>query len=281
MEHKIKIAAIIILTLFFSACNYADLGGIFISDESVNQRFEQSMEWNSQNPFKTITVTVDEYTILTASDIHVGGTTNLDIFIEDSKTISPAAVVMVGDLASGQVEDFDVFKQHIANFDTIPYFTVAGNHDLYFEGWNEFFPRFGSSTYYFTVQTPVDKDLFICLDSGGGTIGTKQLEWFEDVLINIRPNYRRCVVLTHNNFFRFRRTTSTNPNVEEVRLLLELFTKNNVDLAITGHDHVKDEQTFGNTIHIVMDALKDETENAGYFQFNIKNGNIDYKFVNL
>ena len=31
---------------------------------------------------------------------------------------------------------------------------MAGNHDLFYDGWKEFYSRFGSSTYLFTVKTP-------------------------------------------------------------------------------------------------------------------------------
>ena len=144
-----------------------------------------------------------------------------------------------------------------------------------------FYSRFGSSSYYFTVSTPVATDLYICLDSGGGTLGNLQLDWFIDVLETVRPAHRRCVVFTHNNLFRFRRTTSTNPNIEELLVLLELFSECHVDMVVTGHDHKQHDRKFGDTYHIVMDALKDDLSCAGYFQLNVINGNISYGFLNI
>lgn len=283
MENKLIIKVILVAVLFsFTACDVADIKGMFISpDELINQRFEQSMEWNSQHALREVITLTDDYTILSMSDNHVGGTINLDIFINEAKNKNANAVVMVGDLTSGHGEDFEIFKQHLINLDSLPAFLMIGNHDLYYNGWNEYFSRFGSSTYTFTVKTPVASDLYICLDSGGGTIGNQQLDWLKDILQNERPDYRRCIIFTHNNLFRFRRTSSTNPLVEELHVLLDLFTKHNVDMVVTGHDHEKDDEVFGNTTHIVMDALKDGLSNSGYFQFNVADGNITYEFINL
>lgn len=283
MGHKLNILMVLFVAIIFSftGCGEADIGGMFISGESANQRFEQSMEWNAQHPSREIVVLSDDYLILSMSDSHVGGTNNLDIFFNDAKTTKASAVVMVGDLTTGHAADYDVFQQHIPNRDSLTSFLIAGNHDLYFNGWNQFYSRFGSSTYIFTIKTPAAKDLFICLDSGGGTLGSKQLDWLKDILQTKRTDYRRCILFTHNNLFRFRRTASTNPLVEELHVLMELFTKNHVDMVVTGHDHVQNANLFGNTTHIVMDALKDGSSHSGYFQLNVKNGNIEYKFVNL
>ena len=176
------IALFLALSLSFTACEKADIAGMFISDESVNQRFEQSMEWNAQHPYHEIVVPSDEYSILSMGDSHVGGTNNLDIFLNNAKTINASAVVMVGDLTTGHAEDYAVFHQHIPNKDSLPSFLIAGNHDLYFDGWDQFYSRFGSSTYIFTIKTSVATDMFICLDTGGATLGNKQLDWLKDIL---------------------------------------------------------------------------------------------------
>ncbi|MCK5137270.1 MAG: metallophosphoesterase [Bacteroidales bacterium] len=276
---KIPFTLIIVLTL--TACEVADIPGMFISYESVNQRFEQSMEWNAMHPYREIVVPSDDYLILSMGDSHVGGTMNLDTLLSRAITSNASAVVMVGDLTTGHVEDYAVFDQHLPDQDSLPSFLIAGNHDLYFNGWEEFYSRFGSSTFFFTIRTPVATDLYICLDTGGGTLGNMQLDWFKEILESVRPDHRRCVVFTHNNLFRFRRTTTTNPPVEELVVLLELFSEHQVDMVITGHDHFHYTQRFGSTWHIVMDALKDGLSNAGYFQLNLKNGDISFRFVNF
>jgi hypothetical protein len=158
---------------------------------------------------------------------------------------------------------------------------MVGNHDLWFNGWNQFYSRFGSSTYIFTIETPAAKDLFICLDTGSGTLGKKQMDWLKEILQTSRNEYRYCILFTHNNMFRNRHTSSTNPLVEELHVLIELFTIHKVDMIITAHDHIKYEEKFGNTIYITMDALEDGLDYSGYFKLNMIDGNIDYEFINF
>jgi len=284
MENRITYFAAILLLIGLlpvSCLKDADIPGMVIHDDQVNMRFDHSMEWNKNNTPREIMLLRDDYTILCMSDSHVGGTENLTVFLDSAMIKGVAAIVMAGDLSTGHKEDVQRFKQHMPGQEILPSFPIAGNHDLYFGGWEHFYSIFGSSTYYFTVNTFEAADLFICLDTGGGTLGNKQLDWFRDVLVSIRPGYRNCIVITHNNLFRFRRTTSTNPLPEELHVWLDLFLRHRVNMVITGHDHKKDEQVFGNTTHIIMDALKDGEKNAGYFQLHVKNGKLQYSFVTI
>jgi len=251
---------------------------MFISYESVNLRFEQSLVWNAINPYVNVTVDTDEYQVYVMSDSHVGGTKNLTVFLEEARSADAAALIMVGDLTTGRESDYDKFEIKLTEADGMNVFPIVGNHDLYFNGWEQYYPRFGSTSYFFNVETPVAEDLFICLDSGSGTLGSSQLSWLTDILKNKRKNFRRCVVLTHVNFFRLRRTTSTNPQTEELYVLMDLFAKNNVDMVITGHDHKKSEIVFGETTYLVTDALEDDNANAGYLVLNFNSGNIEYVF---
>lgn len=265
----------------FSACKKLDFSGMIISDETANKRFEQSVEWNTDHSFRELIVPSDDYIIFSMSDSHVGGTNNLDAFMNIAVSANAVAVVMAGDLTTGHAEDYTVFQQHLPNPDSIALFPVVGNHDLFFDGWEQFYSRFGSSVYIFTVKTPNATDLYICLDSGSGTLGSLQIDWLKDILENVRPNYRRCVLITHNDFFRFGHAESTNPLVEELHVLMELFVKHNVDMLIAGHDHQKDAEVFGNTTYIVMDALLDDNSDSGYLKINVINGNIEYQFVSI
>jgi predicted phosphodiesterase len=249
--------------------------------QTANQRFIQSMEWNNNHLSSEIDVPDDDYFLLSAGDIHVGGTNNLDKFLKIALSTKASAVVMAGDLTTGQGSDYAEFEKHLPIHDLLPAFLIAGNHDLFNNGWAEFSRRFGTSSYLFTIKTPKAADLYICLETGGGTLGGKQFDWLRNILENQRSGYRHCIVFTHNNFFRTRHTDSTNPEVEELEVLLELFTKNRVDMVVTGHDHVKDVAEFGNTKYIIMDAMKDGLSNAGYFKIAVQKGIIKYEFENL
>ena len=278
MGNRVNLSFGLLVILVLNSCEEADITGMFVSGESVNQRFEQSIEWNTIHPFRQIRTSTDDYTILSNGDSHVGGTRNLDSLFACALHKGAEAVVLVGDITTGHQEDFSILEQHLPSTDTLPTFLLPGNHDLYFDGWPEFFSRFGSSTYLFTIQTPDATDLYICLDTGGGTLGNRQLDWLKETLRNLRPDHRRCVIFTHNNLFRFRRTTSTNPNVEEVVKLLEIFAAYEVDMVITAHDHERYTEEFGNTRHIVMDASRDGLENAGYLRLDVASGELGYRF---
>ncbi len=276
-----KVIVPLLIGLIFSACNYADMGGMFVVNESVNERFEQSLAANKLNGNTELISNVDDYNIAVMADVHIGGTENFDKAIQLVKGSNTTALVLNGDICNGNGYDYDSLEQHLPEKADLMYFMLAGNHELYFGGWKEYYKRFGSSSYYFTVSTPAANDLFICLDTGSGTLGSKQLEWFKELLQQKRTDFRRCIVFTHNNLYRNRHTLSTNPTNEELLVLTELFAKYKVDMVVTGHDHFKNVIKFGNITHITMNALHDGFMYAGYFQINIKEGHVSYDFVDL
>lgn len=270
---------VIALDFFLTACEKDQI--ILIPTESPNQRFHQSMEWNRQHPFREIVVSTDNYQILSVADCHVGSTGNLKNFWHIAESTDASGVVMVGDLTNGRPSQYSELRKNLPNQDSLPLFFVAGNHDIYFNGWEEFYSNFGSSTYLFILKTPVARDLFICLETGGGTLGDSQIAWFDNVLKTMRRDYRHCFVFTHNNLFRARHTPSTNPMIEELHVLIELFTKYKVDMVITGHDHKRDDCLFGITRYIQLDALHDGADNASYFKIIIDGNNINYLFEDI
>lgn len=269
----------IALGLVFPSCEEIDLNGVLVSYEEADKRFEESMDWNALHPSREIMVPDNTYTIFSMGDSHVGGTKNFLAFLEEAKKGNAVALTLVGDLTTGQDNDYEIVESMIQDNDSLAIFPMVGNHDLFFNGWEQFYSRLGSSTYSFTIKTPAASDLFICLDSGGSTLGSKQLDWLKSVLKNERNNYRYCVIFTHINFFRPRKTLSTNMLVEEIHVLLDLFIRYKVDMVVTGHDHENDVQVFGNTTYIILDALLDENINAGYLRLNIDPNSIGHRFV--
>ncbi len=276
---KTPIFECIVFFLFLTACN--DDYIVMIPTETANERFEQSVNCGKSNILKTIKTEQDFYTVLSVADCHIGTTKNLESFFRFLPVDNQAAVVLNGDITQGHTENYDDLDSCIASFDIPNLFLVAGNHDIYFNGWEEFQQRYQTSTYYFEVKTPVATDLFICLDSSSGTHGDKQLNWLKDLLKTKRKIYRHCIVFTHNNFFREHHTPSTNPFVEEIHELVKLFTEYNVEMVITGHDHHRAENVFGITNYIQLDAIHDNADQASYLKIIISGGDIKHTFIDI
>ena len=281
MEHKLKTIILLLSAILLCSCEKVEIRGMFISTELVDERFEESMVWNASHPYKEIEVPTDTYTLLFGGDSHVGGTVNFTKFIQDATEINASAIVMVGDITTGRPEDYTLFVSLLPHPDSLASFTMLGNHDLFFNGWESYRSLLGTSSYYFTVKTPQGVDLYICTDSGSSTLGPKQTKWLKDLLDNERDNYGRCVFFTHVNFFRDRHTSSTNPMIEEMYVLMDLFVKHRVDMVVMGHDHKRSIEQLGNTTYITMDALVDEFEDASYMKLNVTNGSISYEFVDF
>ena len=274
MENQLtkRLSILPIIVLIFAACTRSEDHA-----ESSNQRFIMSMDWNNSHLYREISVPSDNYSLLAMGDSHVGGTENLDKFFSIALSKNTAAVVMAGDLTTGESRDYDTFQKHLPQQDLLPQFLIAGNHDFWGDGCNEFFTRFGTSTYLFTIVTPVASDLFICLETAGGTLGSMQLDWLTKTLQNERSKYRHCIVFTHNHLIRSRHSEVSNPPVEELQTLLGLFSEYRVEMVVTAHDHKYDTVEFGNTTYVIIDPLKDGLNNAGYFQIENRNGKPEYE----
>jgi predicted phosphodiesterase len=261
------------------SCTKTDFGGMFIPGESANDRFRQSQAWNEEKGFRRINVADEDYSIFVMGDSHVGSTQNLGEFLTEAKLKKAVAIVMDGDLTNGEKMEYEAFEKQLPLCGSIPYFALAGNHDMNFGGWKEYWPRFGSTTYYFTVSTPKNSDLFVCLESGAATLGKDQIEWFKNVLQEKRSGYRHCIVFTHNNFFKLKMTEASLYNNEEMYQLMDLFARYNVELVVTAHDHRLNDDTLGSTTYIVLPALAQDAPDTGYMTLRVNETTLNHEFI--
>lgn len=276
----------LILLLFSSiSCGKLDLVNMFLPlSTDVNKRVEQSLEWNKGAGVTTLCVPEDTYRFYACSDVHLEETrpANFSSMIEKEKADEKAAFYLVlGDLLFGK-DHMEWVSEIMDAPGNDPGFIIAGNHDIFYGGWEQWKDLFHSSTYYFFVQTPSAKDIYIMLDSANGTLGEKQLDWLRDVLENQRPGCRHCFVCVHTNFFRTdaSQLPSTNFTLEETYTLTSLFSKSSVDFVLGGHDHFRDVSTYDGVTYITLDQIKDGTDNASYMVFDTGQ-NIDYQFITV
>lgn len=254
-----------------------DLFGVIIPYNSANDRFIQSNEWNNEHGFKNLIVSAESYNIIVGGDSHIGGVKNINTFLDEAKKPENLAFVVVGDLVTGRKSDYDVMKENLPSYDSIPYFLLIGNHDLYYNGWKTYFDYFGSSTYYFTVQTPTANDLFICLDSASGYLGTKEMEWLTNLLKTQRDNFRNCIIFTHLNFFVASNKWAFYPLIDDSESLQELFTQYKVNLVVSGHVHKKTEHFVSSTTYLTVVALIDTNSSVNFLKLTI-GGKVEYLY---
>lgn len=266
-----------------------DYLGMFMTfSESPDERFAQSMAYNEEHGNDMITDVPDNYEVYVMSDIHVDfSTDNLDRYISDylADTLAPPFSLCLGDLINAKGH-WDYFAEHVKPVTDAGrkiYYTV-GNHDLYFNQWDEYFSRFGSSTYWFEVHTVSGlKDLYISIDSGNGTLGRDQRNWLENILKDKQnQGFRHIIVFTHTHLFK--KDTSqghtSNFNLEETYDLADLFDRYDVSMVLQGHSHSRDLTLFKDVIYLRVDALEDHYPDAFYTILEVGN-NINFEFINV
>jgi hypothetical protein len=274
----------IIIIIIFVACDKYDIQGFFVSPskERVNTRFEQSIAYNEQHQNDTLIFSnQEEYTFLAAADFHVK-TTAVNIAKYANITASNPNILfstILGDITDqlgGLQIAYDSINNNKGNA-TIR--ILAGNHDTYFDQWSEYYKLFGSSTYFFIVETPTASDLFIALETATGSLGKSQKKWLENILSQKRSQHRHCFILTHTNFFdrEMSQFPTGNFSIEETAFLTNLFTKHNINLVISGHDHHNENYNFNGVKYLVLDDIQDLDPEPTYFSINITKENITFE----
>lgn len=284
MQNLKYIITSIIFTTIFVACDKYDFQGFFVSPskERVNERFNQSITYNEQHQNDTlITTSQENYLFYTAADVHVKTTAEhlakyIDIAREDNKALFSTILGDITDQKQGLVIAHDTIENHKGNSIVR---VLAGNHDIYFDQWSEYYKLFGSSTYYFIVKTPTASDLFIAIDSSCGSLGNKQMKWLENILIEKRKQHRHCIIMTHTHFFDrdMSQFPTGNFSIEETATLTNLFTKHNVNLVISGHDHHNETYNFNGVQYLVLDDIQDLDPEPTYFTINVTNDTITFE----
>jgi len=265
----------LLLSFLLISCNTTDVRGfLFPTGKTVEKRFAESQKCNEAQGKIVILTAENDYVFYDCADIHVTKTTqNLAKFVNIVNNDTLAAFAFFGGDFINERGAFPLFYSVFV--DTVkpndcPFFATVGNHDLFFGQWEDYVKYFHTATYTFIVKTPTAEDFYIALDTGSGTLGTSQLKWLKEQLKN-RKNYRHCIVFTHANIFKTdnSQTTSGNLALEETYELIDLFSKNSVNLVISGHDHFYGIDNFDNVTYITTSILKDEEKTAAFLKVEV------------
>jgi 3',5'-cyclic AMP phosphodiesterase CpdA len=279
-------AAGLLLTACGGESNLDVVGMVAASSDHANSRFAQSMLYNQQHGVDTVHVADNEYHFYVMTDSHVDfSTNNLDQFVDDYLSDTEAApfCLHLGDLING-THHYDTCLAHVARIwegtgDTC--FVTPGNHDLYFGQWTDYVSFLKTGTYYFVVKTPNFKDLYICLDSGDGTLGIDQRKWLEQTLSEAQDQqFRHIIVFTHTHFFKLDASQGHTSNyaLEESYELFDMFSRYGVELVLQGHDHCRSLNYFKGVAYLIVDALEDHYYNAYYAIVDV-NQLLGWRFV--
>lgn len=282
------ILAVCALSIFCGCSTHDFKGLLFPTGAGVEKRFEQSQEMTSDKPVATIPAT-EEYVFYVCTDPHISNTDkNLRRFNDDLRNDAGASFgIILGDCT-------DVRDNLHAYLNAIAYsserhqydysiFHLLGNHDTYFNGWEDFKGLVGPSVYWFEVDFTSGKDLYISLDSASGTLGGKQTKWLKNLLAERRHYYRHCIILTHTCMLYTDNTQgiSGNLTIEETLGLMNIFRKNNITLVLQGHDHFRDDATQDGVRYIVLGAIKDGMEVPEYLKVRVRSENLEYDWTIL
>lgn len=275
---KNKLLYIALSALVLMACanedTALDMKGMFSPNgETVKTRFAQSMAYNDSVGEMHVDMHADNYVIYVCTDSHITRKAhkNLDYFINQYKAApTPKMALHLGDLIDAQ-KNFPCVDS-ILHFpgqtilDTI--FTTPGNHDIYFKQWPIYREYFRTSAYWFDTRNGNKKlDLFICLDSAEGSLGTDQTNWLKNLLeAKSQEDYRRIIVFTHTHLWKLDGSQghTSNMALEETYELTSLLAQFKVDFVWCGHQHSRQSVIFKGVNYLVLDATQDSETGQAY-----------------
>lgn len=280
---------LVILPLLFGSCNSFDALGILKGQSpNVEKRFEVSVKHNEQYPIHDIRTTKDDYQIYVFTDLHARTHSDrLDslVSIVCSDTVVEKFGLCLGDIVNGKdlydmvwnafqpLRDHDYKLMH-----------AIGNHDLYFGGWEDYLRYWPTTVYSFCVSTPsAGTDLYVCLDSGDGTLGRSQRAWLENLLANAsQNNFRHIIVFTHTHFFKrdSSQETTGNYSTEESTDLYALFSRYGVDYVFSGHDHYYEKTLYKNVCYYTLNSATEVEEHPMIYRFRM-DSNLSFVEVPL
>ena len=281
-----------LLCLVCVACNpNYDMPGMFNgTSPEIAERFRDSRQYSDSVGVVHLNMPSTDYRLFICTDSHIDTThMGLEKFIRAYKADThPHLAIHLGDLinAQGHFHHADSIL-HLGGVmttrqDTL--FLTCGNHDIYFNQWADWQRLYGSSTYWFdTRRGDTLLELFICIDTAEGTLGTDQLKWLKALLQSKKDaGYRRIIVFSHTHLFKQDNSQghTSNLSMEETYELTNLLTQAGVEYYLCGHDHSRELTHYGGVTYLTVDACADE-ETAPYYMVMDLGRQISYQFISL
>ena len=261
-----------------------DVLGMFSPNgETVNTRFKQSEEYNAQAGVTHVNMQSDDYMIYVCTDTHITPKAHklLDCFMAEYRAAaSPKMALHLGDLIDGQ-KNFgcvDTILHYAGQTVKDTVFVALGNHDIYFKQWSDYRDYYKTSAYWFDTRNGSKKlDLFICVDSAEGTLGTSQTNWLKNLLEEkSKEGYRHIILFTHTHLWKQDGSQGHTSNLalEETYELTDILSRYGVDFVWCGHQHARQSVIFKGVNYLVLDSSKDEEKGQSYMTAQMGNSII-------
>lgn len=280
-----------LLGLLLVACNpnYDMIGMINGSSPEIAQRFAESRRYSDSVGVVHMQMP-ENYRLFICTDSHIDSTHyGLEKFIRTYKADThPHMCLYLGDLINA--------SKHYAHADSILHldgvmstaadsvFMTCGNHDIYFNQWHIWQQLYGSSTYWFDTRDGSKLlDLYICLDTAEGTLGTDQMKWLKELLAAKKDaGYRRIIVFTHTHLFKQDNSQghTSNLSMEETYELTSVLSQAGVAFYLAGHDHSREVTDYAGVKYITVDSSTD-AEPEPYFLVMEMGRDVKLEFVSL
>jgi predicted phosphodiesterase len=261
--------------LFTAGCNI-DLLGLFLSND-LEERLRSKDTFNFLKPEELNTSFGSEYSFMVLTDTHIEngntwGLENIAPVAEDAAN-NIKFIVFLGDITqTGSAQDIQTFID-FANTLSMPVYPVIGNHDIYFNNWNVYRDKIGSTRYKVKGGGTT---LFI-LDSANSFFGKEQLDWLEMELRSLNAN-ERVFVFTHSALLiegplRIQQLTDTRE-----RARIKSILQDRCDIMFMGHSHRRLIYTAGNVKYINIEDFK---KTRTYCIVTVTPSGITYRFEQL
>jgi hypothetical protein len=221
-----------------------------VSRTTPEGRVAQSLSMASPANFSIAGGSSAPFSFAMVGDIHIGSgeTERFSRILTAAQAEGDQFVILLGDIIDeGEESDYIAYNQAIASAGyTGKVFAVAGNHDVFYAGWDNFMNRIGSSTYAFTAGNST----FIALDSADGTLGTRQMAWLRGQLSG--PRLEHTFVLSHymplvpgvSTYLKFASET-------EASSLMSIASANGVRGWFGAHYHSYVKETIAGVTYVV------------------------------
>lgn len=262
------------LLLICTACNNFDF-------EGIRKRYRESTSGSLSSPNNIDPGGTNNFSFAVMGDTHLGVTaaTNIQTTMETAKNAGDSFVVVAGDISNlGKEDEMNSFVGTL-NAISFPFRVAIGNHDLYFNGWENFKKFFGRSIYSFDA----DNVHIVMLDSGNGVLGEPQLNWLKsDLAATTQPHK---IVVSHyppisggfDNVFKM-------SSEEEAAILKDILHKNNVSYMFSGHYHGYRELKLGNTTYVITGAVNtvlDPGNDKHFIRVKVNGNAISHQKIDL